>query len=116
MATQFIVLSDGDKRDIENGNFIHCKLNNGNTVYITTEDSFRKCYIRDNLLVTIGMRAAYMESLGEIELPQGSLGEDNVTNFATDIAHNYMNDIEDIGFDEYIETALLEKYGKKGEN
>ena len=46
--------------------------------------------IRDNLLVTIGSRAAYMDVRGDIELPAGSRGEDILAAFAVKLAEQWM--------------------------
>lgn len=70
--------------------------------------------IRDNLLVTIGSRAAYMDVRGDIELPDGSRGEDALAAFAAKLADQWMNEEPDdsMSFDEFIETELEKKFQK----
>ena len=69
--------------------------------------------IRDNLLVAVGSRAAYMECSRTIDLPAGSIGEDELAEFATEIVDKYINEEIDIPFDAYIFSALKGKYGKE---
>lgn len=71
-----------------------------------------KATLRENLLVTIGCRAGAMDALGHITLPGGSAGEDMLANFAAHIVTLYEEQCE-IGFDEFIETALIARYGKE---
>jgi hypothetical protein len=71
---------------------------------------------RDNLLVIAGARAAYMDSQDVINLPEGLDGEDEFSYFVKGIVDYYHNELVDINFDEYIEEALMKKYGTtKGE-
>lgn len=74
----------------------------------------REKNIRDNLLVTIASRAAYMDISGDITLPTGSYGEDKLTDFAVEIADKWINHQEECGdvFDLYIEEELVNKFGK----
>lgn len=71
--------------------------------------------LRDNLLVTAGARAAYMDSEGCIDLPGGVEGEDILAGFIADMVDQYLYanaiaiDVEP--FDLYIEKALLAKFG-----
>lgn len=69
--------------------------------------------LRDNLLVTAGARAAYMDSKDDIELPGGVEGEDILAEFITDMVDCYINLDSDIlgPFDTYIETVLFNKFG-----
>ena len=71
----------------------------------------RRKDIRDNLLVTMGARAAYMHYAGSINLPSGYRGEDRLAAFVTETVDRYIDDDLDIPFDEYIETALIEVFG-----
>lgn len=71
-----------------------------------------KTTLRENLLVTFGCRAGAMDALGHIALPSGSAGEDALADFANYIVTLYMEQ-DEIGFDEFIETALLTRYGKE---
>ena len=70
--------------------------------------------IRDNLLVTVGSRAAYMDHAGYIQLPAGSVGEDVLANFASEIVDVWLRTECDTCFDEYIETALENRFPKGG--
>lgn len=66
--------------------------------------------LRDNLLVTAGARAAYMDSEGCIDLPGGVEGEDILAGFIVKAVNHYL--FNDVGpFDLYIEKALLAKFG-----
>ena len=72
--------------------------------------------LRNNLLVTMGARAAYMECLGLIELPSGEKGEKELTDFVVEtvdifIAQSFFT--YDLNFDSFIEERLLNKYGPK---
>lgn len=67
--------------------------------------------IRDNLLVTAGTRAAYMDCMRLISLPGGTIGEDLLAEFVASVCDKYIDEKIDISFDEYIENALTDKYG-----
>ena len=71
--------------------------------------------IRDNLLVTFGVRAGQMDGMGVISLPGTSYGEDEVAAFAVTVVDEYIQNDPDVSFDEHIETALEEKYGKEND-
>lgn len=73
--------------------------------------------LRDNLLVTAGARAAYMEDANHIELPHGVDGETRLAEFCMRMVDRYLNHSEfhDIPYDEYIETELMKQYGIKEE-
>ena len=66
--------------------------------------------IRDNLLVTAGMRVAYMDDLGLIDIPRGEKGEHQITEFIRNLIDNYPIG-GDVNFDEYIEAAIQKEYG-----
>ena len=68
--------------------------------------------IRDNLLVTAGARAAYMDCKSSIDIPGGLEGEDELANFVTTAVDTYLENGDDTPFDEYIESKLMAKYGK----
>lgn len=70
-------------------------------------------YIRDNLLVTAGARAAYMDMHGTIDLPGGLEGEDKLAEFIVDAVRAYGKIPDDIPFDEFIEIELLNEFGKE---
>ena len=68
--------------------------------------------IRNNLLVTAGARAAYMHDKDVIDIPAGLKGEDELARFITRIVDEYL--AGEVGnFDNWIETALMQAYGKK---
>ena len=70
--------------------------------------------IRDNLLVTIGSRAAYMDVRGDIKLPEGSEGEDILSAFAVELAERWMKEEPDyFNFDEFIEAELEKRFRKE---
>lgn len=70
--------------------------------------------IRDNLLVTIGSRAAYMDARGDITLPDGSQGEDILAAFAVKLAERWIGEEPDaMNFDEFIETELENRFRKQ---
>ena len=73
--------------------------------------------IRDDLLVTAGARAAYMEDAGHIELPHGIAGEAKLAAFVSRMVDRYLNisEYRDIPCDLYIEERLMEEYGSKEE-
>ena len=68
--------------------------------------------IRENLLVTIGSRAAYMHCAGDIELPSGTHGEDVLAVFASNLATDWISNHHDGSFDDFIETALIARFKK----
>ena len=66
--------------------------------------------IRDNLLVTAGARAAYMNYSDKIDIPEGIEEEFKLSEFLTKVVDDYLRfDWEN--FDLYLETKLTEKYG-----
>lgn len=78
-------------------------------------EDFQKDSTRDNMLVTIGSRAGYMDSAGYIDLPSSATGEDEFAEFAAGVIDEFRSKEWDICFDEFIEVALTEKYGNKKE-
>lgn len=61
--------------------------------------------------VTIGMRIAYMDCKGLLDLPSGLPGEEEIAAFAVDIRDGYHK--YEWSWDDYIEREILKKYGKK---
>ena len=61
-------------------------------------------------MLSIGMRLAYMHDLGLIEIDTTLPGENSMADFALELLEKYNPD-DDIGWDEYIETAIRLKYG-----
>ena len=72
-----------------------------------TDDDHPK--FRDNLLITAGKAAAYMECSRVINLPHGT-EEDNLVGFITGAVDKYIDEEIDIPFDYYIESKLLKEY------
>ncbi len=63
--------------------------------------------LRDNLLVTIGTRAAYMDDSDYIDLPAGIDGESEIAKACVEIVDAW--DQEE-SFDLYIEEELIKKF------
>ena len=72
-----------------------------------TDDDHPK--FRDDLLITAGKAAAYMECSRVINLPHGT-EEDELVGFITGAVDKYIDEEIDIPFDYYIESKLLKKY------
>ena len=72
-----------------------------------TDDDHPK--FRDNLLITAGKAAAYMECSRVINLPHGT-EEDNLVGFIIGAVDKYIDEEIDIPFDYYIESKLLKEY------
>ena len=70
--------------------------------------------LRDNLLVTMGARAAYMHDRGDIELPSGVEGEKTIAEFVARAVSTYItygNIGLSVNFDEFSEGILKKQYG-----
>lgn len=69
--------------------------------------------LRDDLLVTMGARAAYMHDRGDIELPSGVVGERELSEFVATVVDMYVSTSKNfnVSYDEYIEHHLKRKYG-----
>lgn len=69
--------------------------------------------IREHLMVIMGARAAYMDSAGTIDIPEGLEEEGRFADFVKKTVNRYIRaatDGEDVNFDDYIETALINEY------
>ena len=66
--------------------------------------------IRDNLLITAGTRAAYMNCSDKIDIPEGIEEEFKLAEFLTEVIDGYLR-FDRGNFDLYLETKLTEKYG-----
>ena len=66
--------------------------------------------IRDNLLVTAGARAAYMNYSDKIDIQEGAEEEFKLAEFLTKVVDEYIR-LDGVNFDLYLETKLIEKYG-----
>lgn len=66
------------------------------------------------LAVIMGVRAGEMHCLNYIDLPPGESGEEEVAEFVLQTVRDYemMQVPIQFSFDEFIERALMEKYGK----
>lgn len=103
---------DGITMLIENKLLETCGVINGRQLYTLIKKGDPEKELRDNLLVTMGMRAAYMHNRGIIELPSGTIGEKIVADFISKAVDDYIElDIED-PFDLYIEDALQYEFGQ----
>lgn len=71
--------------------------------------------IRDNLLITAGARAAYMDSSGSIDIPEGLDGEDRLTKCIVKAVDVYMSAQIDTPFDLYIESLLLYEFRREND-
>lgn len=74
--------------------------------------SNKKSEIRDNMLVTIGVRAGYMDSMNHISIGGSVHDEEMLAKFAVGVVDEYLATDNDMPFDEFIEKALTERYGK----
>ena len=72
-----------------------------------TDDDHPK--FRDDLLITAGKAAAYMECSRVINLPHGT-EEDKLVGFIIGAVDKYIDEEIDIPFDYYIESKLLKEY------
>lgn len=75
-------------------------------ISLTDDDHPR---FRDDLLITAGKAAAYMECSRVINLPHGT-EEDELVGFITGAVDKYIDEEIDIPFDYYIESKLLKEY------
>lgn len=66
--------------------------------------------IRDNLLVTAGIRALHMDYSGEIDIPEGLEEEYKLVEFLTKVVDDYIR-LDWGNFDLYLEAKLIERYG-----
>jgi hypothetical protein len=69
--------------------------------------------IRDNILVTAGCRAGYMDDNRDIELSPGVAGDDELATFVSTVVDKYINEKIDESFDLYIEEKLIERFKRK---
>ena len=67
--------------------------------------------VRDNLLITAGSRAGFMNAAGFIDIPPGIDAEDELAEYILDIVHEYASADQPESFDEFIERKILIKYG-----
>lgn len=66
--------------------------------------------IRDNLLVTAGIRAVHMYYSGKIDIPEGLEEENKLAEFLTKVIDDYIR-LDDKNLDLYLEYRLIERYG-----
>ena len=69
--------------------------------------------VRENLLITMGNRAGHMEAAGEILIGGTTDDEDRLAEFCRETVDGYLRlePDHDVSFDEWIERALMEKFG-----
>lgn len=65
--------------------------------------------MREHLMVIMGARAAYMDCEGSIDIPAGIEAEGELVDFVKKTVERYIQE-DNVIFDEYIETALIEEY------
>lgn len=72
--------------------------------------------MRDSLLVIAGARAAYldMDVTITVDLPDGLEGEDTLVKFVTQLVDYYLKHIDELNFDEFIESKIIAGFGEKG--
>lgn len=68
---------------------------------------------RDDMLITAGSRAAYLDTYNVIDLPYGVEGEAEVASFIGKVVDKYIETNDDESFDIYIEAALINEYKKE---
>jgi hypothetical protein len=66
--------------------------------------------LRDNLMTTMAMRIAYMDCAGCVCIPSGLHGEEELACFVGDTVDAYINNHDDLNFDEFIETEIAKRY------
>lgn len=88
-------------------------LNIGVTFTRCDKCEYKNSSTRDALLVTAGMRAAYMYYVGYIYMPRGVEDNAELSEFIATTVGAYLNSPPGTNFDEYIETALRNKYRKE---
>ena len=67
-------------------------------------------------LVVIGMRIAYLDDRGFLELDTSIAGEDYIVAFAVRLSrlyHQLTERGEEINWDDFIEEKIIERYGRK---
>ena len=94
---------------IDDADLVLTRILSGVTIKgITLTDDDRPKF-RDDLLITAGKAAAYMECSRVINLPHGT-EEDDLVVFITGAVDKYIDEEIDIPFDYYIESKLLKEY------
>lgn len=70
-----------------------------------------KATLRENKLTTMARRAGNMESADYIEIGGTVRDEDRFADFCASVVDEWDEADHDFSFDEFIETALIKKYG-----
>lgn len=70
-----------------------------------------KASMRENLIATAAFRAGHMESMCSISVGGTVEDEDDLANFCAYLASKWHQESPDCSYDEFIETALVERYG-----
>lgn len=68
---------------------------------------------RENLLVTMALYAGEMDANGNIYLPHGIDGEDELADFCVECVDAYLHNEHHITFGEYAEQCLMESFGQQ---
>ena len=75
------------------------------------ECDYKNRDVRDNLLVTAGVRAGFMDYSEDIKLPPGLEGEADVANYISREIDYYLAADKKDPFDIFIEESLSARYG-----
>lgn len=67
--------------------------------------------MRENLIATAAFRAGHMESMCSIAVGVTVEDEDDLANFCAYLASKWHQESPGCSYDEFIETALVERYG-----
>ena len=69
--------------------------------------------LRENLIATAAFRAGHMEAMNLIRIGGTVNDEDALAHFCASLAQKWQQDSQDVSYDEFIETALQERYGER---
>ena len=103
------VIDDNQKWQLLLNDQYHAGIDRGRLE--ATNEFIKEQELRDNLLVTAGVRAGYMDINEEIDLPSGVEGETRTTSYIVAIVDNYVKAKYDIPFDGYVEVLLTKTFG-----
>ena len=67
--------------------------------------------MRENLIATAAYRAGHMESMCSIAVGGTVEDEDDLANFCAYLATKWEQESPDTSYDEFIESALVDRYG-----
>lgn len=69
--------------------------------------------LRENLIATAAFRAGHMEAMNLIRIGGTVNDEDALAHFCASLAQKWQQGSQDVSYDEFVETALQEHYGKR---